>query len=553
MDSRDPAEAVEQCCRALELKAGHYPSARLLASLLQTYALNGDIEVSARAFVAALAFPGIDRQALCVAAFVHLKSLPLFARVLALGGAEGWDAAARFLVAASGRNLLRNKLLGAALSLGVNTDVEVEFLLTAFRRYLLLFAPAALLRKRRVYEFACALIQQCINNEFIFAADDDEYRALDRLEIDPGGFAGGAKQDAGDFLLLALYKPMREFIPASLDLARLDRLSPRALRDMARDTLAIQRAHAERARKIECLTEISDETSKRVERQYIADPYPKWLSLQTPAPGGAQSMLRDYFTASELQRLDSPFHVLIAGCGTGQQAVDAALGYGPAASVLAVDLSAPSLAYGERMAAAFGTANLRFAQADILGLGGTGRHYDIIECVGVLHHMAEPYAAWRILVDRLRPGGLMMIGLYSGISRGGIMALRDDPACPGPGADDDALRDFRAALMHRQPDEPGAELTISQDFFYQEQFPRSRPACERTALPYPRDRGIPRRPWIAVPRLPPAAIDACILRRRLSRGRSAGNARTLVGLREEPAAQFRRHVCILVPENSDLN
>ena len=346
----------------------------------------------------------------------------------------------------------------------------MEFLLTALRRYLLQFAPADLLRKRYVYVFTCALIQQCINNEYIFVVYDEVRRVLKELEIDFDGIADGARQDATDFMLMALYRPMHEFIPDSFDSGRLDRLSPRMLRDMARGYLETRRADAVRAREIERLTDITDETSKRVERQYVAEPYPKWRDIQTPEAGCAKRTLRNHFTAAELTLLDGPFDVLIAGCGTGQQAVDAALAYGPAASVLAIDLCAPGLAYGERMAAAFGAANLRFAQADILGLDRLDRRYAVIECVGVRHHMARPYDAWRLLVDRLQPGGLMLTGLYSGVSRSGIMALRGNPACPGPGADDDALREFRAALMHRQPGEAGAELTISQDFFIKSSF-----------------------------------------------------------------------------------
>ena len=117
-DAYDPAEAVEQSCRALTLKANHYPSARLLASLLHIYALNDDI------VVAALAFANVDWQALCVAAVDHLKTLPQLARVLALGNTEGWDAAARYFMSAPCRNLLRNKLLCAILSLGANTESQ---------------------------------------------------------------------------------------------------------------------------------------------------------------------------------------------------------------------------------------------------------------------------------------------------------------------------------------------------------------------------------------------------------------------------------------------
>src|SRR5262249_34743518 len=41
----------------------------------------------------------------------------------------------------------------------------------------------------------------------------------------------------------------------------------------------------------------------------------------------------------------------------------------------------------------------------------------MIDCVGVLHHLADPVAGWRALLARLRPGGVMRIGLYSFAAR----------------------------------------------------------------------------------------------------------------------------------------
>ncbi len=38
-------------------------------------------------------------------------------------------------------------------------------------------------------------------------------------------------------------------------------------------------------------------------------------------------------------------------------------------------------------------------------LGGLGRQFDLIECVGVLHHLGDPLAGWRVLVSLLKPGG----------------------------------------------------------------------------------------------------------------------------------------------------
>lgn len=59
----------------------------------------------------------------------------------------------------------------------------------------------------------------------------------------------------------------------------------------------------------------------------------------------------------------------------------------------------------------------------------------------------------------------MQIGLYSAVARREIEALSDDPAFPGSGASDDALRRYRYALMQRKAGEPGATLTSSIDFF----------------------------------------------------------------------------------------
>ena len=57
--------------------------------------------------------------------------------------------------------------------------------------------------------------------------------------------------------------------------------------------------------------------------------------------------------------------------------------------MLAVDLSLASLGYARRKSNALGLNNLT-RQADILELGRTGREFDVIESLGVLHHMADP-------------------------------------------------------------------------------------------------------------------------------------------------------------------
>lgn len=138
--------------------------------------------------------------------------------------------------------------------------------------------------------------------------------------------------------------------------------------------------------------------------------------------------------------------------------------------MLAIDISAASLAYAKRMAAEYGLTNVEFMVADILDLGALDRQFRIIECVGVLHHMADPWAGWRILVERMAPGGLAYIALYSAISRANLRALRSAPGYPGAGCSDNGARAWRAELMARPADAPGAELVRSRNFFSLNEF-----------------------------------------------------------------------------------
>ena len=113
---------------------------------------------------------------------------------------------------------------------------------------------------------------------------------------------------------------------------------------------------------------------------------------------------------------------------------------------------------------------IRFRQADILDLPDFAppfdRPADLIECIGVLHHMADPFAGWRILLGRLRPGGLMYVGLYSATARRGLTALRERLAGAGiDPADPDAIRAVRARILARPEDDFERALAESADFY----------------------------------------------------------------------------------------
>lgn len=142
---------------------------------------------------------------------------------------------------------------------------------------------------------------------------------------------------------------------------------------------------------IPCVTAIGDDVSLRVKQQYEENPYPRWIK----APSLAKSKSLGERTQVNSPDKSSPKEILVAGCGTGLAVIDALRRY-PGAQVLAVDLSLASLCYAKRKARAEGLTNIEFAQADILNLAALGRTFDIVHATGVLHHLADPWQAWRI-------------------------------------------------------------------------------------------------------------------------------------------------------------
>ncbi len=130
-DADDPAEAIKHCCAALALQPGLHGAARLLASMLLIYAIDDEIEIAPRGLEAAMAYSDVSGQALSVAAIDWLKLQQPLAGALTLGRDRGWDAAAAMVLSKKGRHLIQDRLFLAALTKGVNTDIEVEVLLTA--------------------------------------------------------------------------------------------------------------------------------------------------------------------------------------------------------------------------------------------------------------------------------------------------------------------------------------------------------------------------------------------------------------------------------------
>jgi Flp pilus assembly protein TadD/2-polyprenyl-3-methyl-5-hydroxy-6-metoxy-1,4-benzoquinol methylase len=345
-----------------------------------------------------------------------------------------------------------------------NTDIALERFLTMVRGTVL--AAAAINNgggggDDRSHVFCGALARQCFINEYVFLPTEEERAAAEKLRAFlAAALEAGNPVSVPHLLAVAAYFPLHE-IPAAARLLEREWPEPvlAVLIQQIREPLEEIRLCAEIPR----LTEIEDEVSRLVQNQYEENPYPRWVRIAPGGPDTIATFLARKFPLADFERGRKMKDVLVAGCGTGQHSISTAQKFGDA-GMLAVDLSLASLSYAKRKSQELGLA-IEYGQADILALGALGREFDLIECVGVLHHMADPCAGWAALLTLLRPGGFMWLGFYSESARRNIARTRARIAEQRIGAGADDIRRFRQEMVDSKEAPAFASILNSEDFF----------------------------------------------------------------------------------------
>ena len=461
--------AAEQLTEALRIDPQLTQAARRLSSLLSRHMLAGNARLNPAGLRAALQHEAASRDAVADAALRYLSGRDPLRGALEYGRTKGWEVSARQLCLKRTGSLLRDELFLQLLRTGVAKIPELEALLTALRRILLLELPRHRFADRELVRFAVVLMQQCWVNEYVWMASAEELGALRERRGVTHNLLEGDIEEGYNFLLASLYEPTYRMFGPDIGLESIANIRPEAFAETLARGVEEHIDEHNRMSGIPRAVRIADYTSRKVATQYETAPYPRWTRLgMSLREGELRRSLEDYFKPAQLTFMDHPFEVLVAGCGTGMDALQIALGYGQNARVVALDLSLASLAYASRMADRLGARNIEFRQADIQEISAVPEYlsrFRLIECGGVLHHMADPFQGWRSLIRCLAPGGIMRIALYSAIARGNLTALRSDPAYPGAGCDDAQLRAFRHLLMARPDGQLGAELKGSPDFY----------------------------------------------------------------------------------------
>jgi SAM-dependent methyltransferase len=136
-------------------------------------------------------------------------------------------------------------------------------------------------------------------------------------------------------------------------------------------------------------------------------------------PRDSLEALRARAERSEFARLlDSAIapdaRILEIGCGTGQMSLYLARGE---RIVIGADLTRASLQLGAAAAERFGVEGVQFVETDLHRPGLRAGAFDVVYASGVLHHTPDPQASFAQMLPLLRPGGMIVIGLYNGFAR----------------------------------------------------------------------------------------------------------------------------------------
>ena len=319
------------------------------------------------------------------------------------------------------KKLLKEEFFHLILQKTFLTDRFLETLVTRIRKEILL----SLEKKENIfseyYNFIFSLAEQCFLNEYVFFKSEEENKNIINLEKK---ILNNIENNEIEIAILGSYKPLIQI--ESIKNKLLNYTSKIVLfNDMIDMQVKEPLREIELKNSIKSIKVISDDISKKVKDQYEENPYPRWRFGNRNATANFLFYLNNDIKPNGIE-FNNKFikpNVLIAGCGTGQQIINA-IGY-QNSNIVAVDLSFASLAYAKRKIEELGHKNVEFLQGDILNLNILNKKFDIIECAGVLHHMRKPLEGLKVLLNLLEPHGFLKLGLYSDKARKHIVKIRE--------------------------------------------------------------------------------------------------------------------------------
>ncbi len=171
---------------------------------------------------------------------------------------------------------------------------------------------------------------------------------------------------------------------------------------------------------------MSDQTvSAAVAKLYNTYPFPPEPLLDEPPPGynWRWNWLAAYNFCTGQKPQKQDIRILDAGCGTGVS-TEYLVHLNPHAQVVGIDLSAGALEVAKERCKRSGANRVEFHHLSLYDVEQLPGEFDLINCVGVLHHLSDPIRGIQALAKKLAPGGLMHIFVYGELGRWEIQLMQ---------------------------------------------------------------------------------------------------------------------------------
>ena len=224
---------------------------------------------------------------------------------------------------------LENPILLGLLRRTIVANTTAELLLTRLRRCCLndiTSAEGGI--ARRLPALASALATQCFLTDYAYADTLDENARLNDVVRDARIALNDGVSDHATFVaqssVIAMYRPLGGAFAANAELGGF----------VAADLLELQITSSEKeatlAAAIPSLTPHATEGEDvdPVQRQYEEAPYPRWITCDRRIPTPLANVLGALFPHHQMPKFaHQPVRALVAGCGTGKHAIDAAQQY----------------------------------------------------------------------------------------------------------------------------------------------------------------------------------------------------------------------------------
>ena len=311
-----------------------------------------------------------------------------------------------------------NSLLVEFMKICPFPDLELENVFKKIRREIFFFSFSQN-EYGIVKEIIEALAEQCLLNEFIYDESDAETSKIN--EYEKRIFESKLLINEIDITKLSLYRRLSNY-------SGISKIKKELINFSAQKAINETVLEKDLKQNIQSFGKSKNDVSKLVKQQYEENPYPRWAK---PTLLVNRVTVKTFLKKIDIKLGEHEYDgferpdILVAGCGTGQHAINTSSVFQDS-EVTAVDLSFNSLAYAKRKSIELKLDNINFIQGDLLNIGKLDKKFDIIESVGVIHHMDDPVAGLRSLRSALKDNGLIQLGLYSKIARRHILKFQKE-------------------------------------------------------------------------------------------------------------------------------